>query len=114
MSLLYTLSRKKKLDLNSVICLQGQVNYTKIFFLNKKPLLVAKTLKLFEKSLQEIEINNFYRPSKTYIINLKHVKKIEHIDSVIQVELTNDIKFSISRRKKKGFISLRSNYLKNN
>ncbi len=113
-SQLISLCQKRKLDLNNIICLQGQANYTKFFFVDGTPIIVAKTLKLFEKSLDGIITNHFYRPNKTYIINLAQVKKIECIDSVMQVELTNDIKFSISRRKKKDFISLTQSFLQNN
>ena len=61
------------IELKNIICLQGQNNYTKFFFDNQKPLLVAKTIKEYEEVLSE---HHFVRVHKSYLVNKAHVKKL--------------------------------------
>ncbi len=104
-SLLISVYHKKKLDLKNIVCLQAQINYTKIFLVDQTSILVAKTLKSFEKEFQGQEFYHFYRSNKTFIVNLDQVQKIEEVDNVLQIHLSNRIKVPVSRRKKKAFIA---------
>ncbi len=106
-SLLSSFFQKEKLNLDNIVCLQGHVNYTKIYLLDRRPIMVAKTLKYFERTFVGTQLNRFYRPNKTFIINLDQVQSVEEINNVVLVELTNNIRLPISRRKKKDFIKLR-------
>ena len=104
-SLLISIYHKKKLSLDNIVCLQAQINYTKIFLIDKTSIVVAKTLKSFEREFQGQEFYRFYRSNKTYIINLDQVKNVEEVDNVLQIQLSNSIKIPVSRRKKKAFIA---------
>lgn len=58
-------------EIDQIIRLEGDNNYTRIFLENGDVHLVSKTLKVFEDKL----INyNFMRVHQSYIINLDHVK----------------------------------------
>jgi two-component system LytT family response regulator len=81
-------------ETRDIICLEGTNNYTKLFFTNQKPLLVAKTLKDYEEILSE---HNFLRIHKSFLINKNHVKKM---DNDGQLWLTNGVTATVSRRKK--------------
>lgn len=81
-------------DTKDIICLEGTNNYTKLFFTNQKPLLVARTLKEYEDILTE---HKFLRIHKSFLINKAHVKKM---DNQGLLWLTNDITVPVSRRKK--------------
>lgn len=104
-SILISIYHKKKLSLDNIVCLQAQINYTKIFLIDKTSIVVAKTLKSFEREFQGQEFYRFYRSNKTYIINLDQIKNVEEVDNVLQIQLSNSIKIPVSRRKKKAFIA---------
>lgn len=87
-------------ELKNIICLQGQNNYTKFFFDNQKPLLVAKTIKEYEEVLNE---HHFIRVHKSYLVNSKHVKKIDK-EGVLC--LKNDMQVAVSRRKKNEIMEM--------
>jgi two-component system, LytTR family, response regulator len=81
-------------DTKEIICLEGTNNYTKLFFTDQKPLLVARTLKEYEDILTE---HKFLRIHKSFLINIAHVKKMDNLGTLW---LTNDISVPVSRRKK--------------
>lgn len=78
----------------NIICLEGQNNYSKIYFDDRKHLLVSKTLKEYDDILTE---HHFVRVHKSFLVNELHVKKI---DNEGMLWLTNDVCVPISRRKK--------------
>ncbi len=87
-------------ELKNIICLEGQNNYTKLYFDDRKPLLVSKTLKEYDDILTE---HNFVRVHKSFLVNELHVKKIDN-EGVLW--LTNDVCVPISRRKKTDVFKL--------
>jgi two-component system, LytTR family, response regulator len=87
-------------ELKNIICLEGQNNYTKLSFDDRKPLLVSKTLKEYDDILTE---HNFVRVHKSFLVNEFHVKKIDN-EGVLW--LTNDVCVPISRRKKTDVFKL--------
>lgn len=82
-------------DIDEVIYLEGENNYTS-FHLNKnKKVVVAKTLKEYEDLLGE---SGFFRIHKSSIINLKHLKKVNKGDSIDAVMSDGQI-LQVSRRR---------------
>jgi len=82
-------------DIEDILYLSGEDNYTTFHFLNQKGIMVSRTLKDYEEIL---EPSGFMRIHKSTIVNLFHVKKIlrnETLDAV----LTNGIQLHVSRRK---------------
>lgn len=64
--------------LNQIIRLEGDRNYTKIHFVDKEPILSSHNLGWFEKLLSKnIE---FFRASKSNLINLNHITRYTKID----------------------------------
>ena len=88
------------IELQHIVCLQGQNNYTKFFFDNQKPLLVAKTIKEYEEVLSE---HQFIRVHKSYLVNISHVKKI---DKEGLLWLNNDMQVAVSRRRKNEIMEM--------
>ena len=114
-SLMYNLHQQDKADfqlaisvkegvflikLKHIVCLQGQNNYTKFFFDNQKPLLVAKTIKEYEEVLSE---HHFIRVHKSYLVNSTHVKKIDK-EGILW--LNNEMQVAVSRRRKSEIMEL--------
>lgn len=77
-----------------IIRLEGESNYTKFFFTNKKTLLASKTLKDFEEILTE---HGFIRIHKSHLINKKHVVNLTG-DGLLT--MMDSSKVEISRRRK--------------
>ncbi len=81
-------------DPKDIIALEGSSNYTRFFFAEHKPLIVAKTLKEYEDILTE---HQFLRVHKSYLINKLHVLKVDR-DGIL--EMSNRQHIPISRRRK--------------
>lgn len=55
---------------NEIIRLEGESNYTRIYFLNNKKVLASKTLKEYDELLSD---HGFIRTHKSHVINKQHV-----------------------------------------
>lgn len=89
-------------DINDIVYLEAQSNYTHIYFANNPKVLASKTLKEFEDLLPG---NIFYRPHHSYLINLNYIRRYIKGDGG-QVELQNGIFVDVSRRKKEEFLKI--------
>ena len=87
------------LKVNDIVRLQSESNYTLFFLVGNKKVLVAKTLKNFEEKLLSY---NFLRIHQSHLINLAHMKEIDHGDNL--AIMTDGSKVEISKRKKKEFL----------
>jgi two-component system LytT family response regulator len=93
-----------------IILLQADVNYTNVLFSNGRKLTVATTLKILEKRLAEC--STFFRTHKSYLINLNYIKNYHSIGEETFVEMKNDYRAVVSRRRKTAFIKkVESGYL---
>lgn len=88
------------IELKHIVCLQGQNNYTKFFFDNQKPLLVAKTIKEYEEVLSE---HYFIRVHKSYLVNSAHVIRVDK-EGILW--LKNDMQVAVSRRRKNEIMEM--------
>ena len=87
------------LKINEIIRLQSESNYTIFYLIGNKKILIAKTLKNFEEKLL---LFKFMRIHQSHLINLAHLKGIDHGDNL--VIMTEGAKVEISKRKKKEFM----------
>ncbi len=87
------------LKVRDLVYLQSESNYTQFFLVNNRKVLVAKTLKYFEEKLLPY---NFMRVHQSNLINLAHMKEIDHGDNL--AIMTDGSKVEISKRKKKEFL----------
>lgn len=89
------------IEVKSIIRCQGESNYTHLYFTEKKPLMVAKSLIEFEELLAE---HGFIRVHKSHLVNLNHVTSILKNDGGTLL-MSNGDPVLISRRRK-DFVSL--------
>jgi len=89
-------------DINDIIQLEANSNYTNIFFNNKTKILASKTLKEFEELLPE---GIFFRVHHSHLINLNYIKRYIKGDGG-QIELQNGKYVDVSRRKKEEFLKM--------
>jgi len=79
---------------DEIIRLEGESNYTRLFFSGKKPMLVSKTLKEYEELLAG---HGFIRVHKSHLINKKHVVNYTNDGQLV---LADQSKVEVSRRRK--------------
>ncbi|WP_435578559.1 LytR/AlgR family response regulator transcription factor [Gilvibacter sp.] len=91
--------------IDEIILLKAEGMYT-TFYTQAGELVVSKPLKNFVPTLQEK--SNFYRPHRSYLINLKYIKQYVKSDGGYIV-MDNDQQVSISRDKRDEFFAFISN-----
>lgn len=98
--LIHTRSGVESIDLDNIIYLQAESNYTYIFIDDGKKIITTKTLKEFENQLCESG-SKFMRVHNSYIVNLhKVVRLIKASDTIV---LKEDFKVPISKSKRDDF-----------
>ena len=79
--------------------LESNSNYTRIFFTNRKPLLMAKVLKKYEEVLVPM---GFIRIHQSHIVNKRYISSIEACGEVV---MEDNQTITISRRKRKAVMA---------
>ena len=65
-------------ELDDVIMMEADRMYTKVFTTGDGELLVSKPMKFFTDILEDVR--EFYRPHRSFVINLKHIKQYVNQD----------------------------------
>jgi DNA-binding LytR/AlgR family response regulator len=91
----------KKVFVDAVVLLEGNINYTIFHLENGKQKLVAHSIKFFEPFL---ETHGFLRIHRSYMINPNHMKNLNQEE--YKVLMNNGREAIISRRKKIIFKNL--------
>lgn len=86
--------------LKDIIYIKADGSYSMIYLKSNKKILVSKLLKDMERKLSKEK--EFFRVSKSYIVNLNHVALIKHIDGGL-IEMCDGSIITISRRRKSEF-----------
>ncbi|CAN5811348.1 LytTR family DNA-binding domain-containing protein [soil metagenome] len=79
---------------NQIIRLEAESNYTRFFFTDKKPLIVAKTLGEYEEMLVP---HGFLRTHRTHLVNRTYVQSFQPEGYLL---MKDNSKVEISRRRK--------------
>ncbi len=93
-------------EIDKILLLKGEDNYTKVIFTEGKELLVSKTLKDFERSLPS---ELFFRIHKSCIINALHIKEYNRTDGGY-VTLISGSKHEISKNNHALFLEFMREY----
>lgn len=88
------------LNLNEIVHLEAQGNYTLFHFNGRPKLTASKTLKEIEELLPE---ELFFRTHHSHIINLQYIKRYIKGDGG-QIEMQNGDFVDVARRKKESFL----------
>lgn len=91
---------------DEIILLIAERMYTKVFTINDGTFIVSKPLKFFLNNLEEVK--TFYRPHRSYLINLKYIKKYVNKDGGY-ILMDNGEMVSVSKEKKKELFDLLQN-----
>jgi two-component system LytT family response regulator len=98
MLILKTQDGALKLILRDIVHIEGDRNYSYIHLKNGTKKLVTKTLSDLEELLDS---KGFYRCHRSHILNREHIIEVKGVFVI----LSNDLKISISRRRKKQFLA---------
>lgn len=91
----------KKVLINNVVLLKGNVNYTVFHFLHGKEKMVARSIKYFEKFL---ETHGFLRVHRSFMINPNYIEMYNAEKEILTMR--NGQEANISRRRKHTLGSL--------
>jgi len=94
-------------DLDNIIRLEAESNYTHVYLKNTKKLMISKTLKSFEDQLSN---TMFCRVHSTHLINLNEIEKYIKGDGGIVV-LKDGANIPVSRANKADLLSKLNLYL---
>jgi DNA-binding LytR/AlgR family response regulator len=96
---LISIGGRTKVHPTQVIALVAAINYSLAYMNDGQVLIVATPLKMLEKRFEE---NSFYRTHKSFLINIKYVVDYDH-ENHLFVDMQNNLRATISRRKREGF-----------
>jgi two-component system LytT family response regulator len=96
----------KFVSFKEIISLEADSMYTKVSTVNDTTILVSKPLKFFVELLQKVNV--FYRPHRSYLINLTYIKEYIKKDGGY-ILMENDKTISISKDKRDEFLMLVQN-----
>jgi len=92
-------------SLKNVRYFESEGNYIRVFFNDKKP-LILKSLNLLEEKLDDAI---FFRVNRKNIINLKHITNIENwFSGTLRITLNQNEQIEVSRRQSSKFKTLMS------
>lgn len=89
-------------DIKDIVHCVAQDNYTQFHFVDRKPLLVSKTLKQFADILEPLQ---FERIHKSHLINLKHLHSFSRLEGGF-VKMNNGTKLPVSVRKREHLLKV--------
>ena len=89
-------------ELKNIIRCEAENNYTFFYLVGGKKILVSKTLKVFANLLED---HNFFRISRSDLVNLNYVDKFGRQKSP-SVTLSDGTKLTISLRRKEAFLKM--------
>ncbi|EZH74249.1 hypothetical protein ATO12_15395 [Aquimarina atlantica] len=93
------LGNRRIIAINTIIAIEADGSYSKIYTTENKPLTTSKNLKYFENLLPE-DIS-FFRSHRTWMINLKYIEVINK--SSLTITLAQNITAKISRTRFSSF-----------
>lgn len=89
---------------SEIIVCSSDSNYTMVFLVDGRKLLISRTLRDFEEMLVPF---NFYRPHNSHLVNLEEVRKFMRTDGGYLV-MKNKMKVPVSKNRREGLMNLLS------
>ena len=90
------------IPIKNIIHIESKSNYSKIYLMDNKSIMVTKILKDFEEMLLPY---NFYRVNNSHLSNLNYIQKYVRSQGG-HVQLQDGTLIDISRRKKEEFLKM--------
>jgi two-component system LytT family response regulator len=87
------------IDIDSILRIEAISNYSKLYFINGKSLVVAKVLSWFEEKLAH---RRFSRLHRSHLVNMHYIRAY-NAQNGSEVVLVNNERLTVSRRKRIEF-----------
>jgi two-component system LytT family response regulator len=88
------------LEIQEIIRMAADINYTRIYVKDKPPILVAITLKYFESALKD---SGFFRVHKSHLVNLNHIERYQKTADGGILTLIEDASVPLSKNVRSEF-----------
>ena len=92
------------IDKKQIVCCEADVSYTTFHLADNQKIVSTNNIKKIEDVLSE---KNFFRLHKSFIVNIKHIRKVFKTDGG-SVLMSNNVTIPIARRRKDEFMKLLS------
>lgn len=89
-------------ETNDILWLEAEINYTTIHLRSKRNVTVAKTLRIFEDSLDP---QKFFRISRSAIVNIDHITRLNR-NNALSITLSDNSTIPVSEARKEEFLTL--------
>jgi len=96
------------LDVDDILYLDADSNYTIFHLINLKKIVVSKSIKEYEELLDPF---SFFRIHKSSIINLRYLKEFSKVDGYYAI-MTDNSSIAVSRRRLPDFLKAVEDYNK--
>lgn len=89
--------------LEEIFVLEADSMYTNFHLTNNRKILISKPMKYFSDLLEHKDL--FYRPHRSYLVNLKYLQKVVKKEGTY-IEMENNMRIPVSKEKKEELINL--------
>ena len=93
-----TTEESHKLNIEKIVFLEADSNYTHFHLISSKKITIPKTLKHFEELLPR---NHFHRVHKSYLINIEQIKTCHKKTG--KIVMSNNRTLTIAKKRQKEF-----------
>lgn len=90
------------LNVDQIIRIESESNYSFVFLVSGEKVCITKTLKQVEEALED---QPFYRVHQSHIVNLHHIQKFVREDGGYLV-MSDRSNITVARQRKEGFLEL--------
>ena len=91
------------IKLDEIFVLEADGMYTTFNLTNNRKILISKPMKYFSDLLENKEL--FYKPHRSYLVNLKYLQKVIKKDGTY-IEMENNMRIPVSKEKKEELNNL--------
>lgn len=89
--------------LEEIFCIEADGMYSTFYLSNARKILISKPLKYFSDLLESKDL--FYKPHRSYLVNLKYLQKVVKKDGTY-IEMENNMRIPVSKEKKEELVLL--------
>lgn len=90
------LTRRQQIEIDKIMYLQSESNYTLIHTIHQSKTVASQTLHLIHSS---IDYDNFIRISRSHILNIEYISAYSLENNKLTLKLSNGERFTASRRR---------------
>ena len=103
--ILHTEKKIHVVETKNIVYCRADSGYTTFYLIDRKKITISKNLKIFDELLSG---SHFFRPHKSYLINLEYIEYYNKQDGGY-ITMQTEVKIPVSQRKKEQFLAIFEN-----